>query len=646
MKGTPCFLGRSEAVAGLWCAGALSSVVPTAQLFRCVHFTCSSKRCYNRQVTEVTTSTTTESAGAENSAISPGESWRNVWTKPLWLGCFALLSLLSLAFIWLFPYVPTQDGPAHLDAAATLLRLSEGSFQSRFFEAQWQLATNQLYHGLLVSLGSLFPLLVAEKLLLSVYALAVPASALFAMRGLRGSSPLAIFLIFPTIYSYVFYLGFYNFCLGLVFFLLTLGIFFRLVDAETLRRSALLTALLALCLALCYAAHIVAAANALLALGVMTLVTLLRRRTHAPRHALLVALAALPTVGFVGTFFLTQPSSAEEGATNFLSVPDLIAAFFFHIPNLPYKVYSPLIVHSWLDALFSAPWHLLLVALLGLAIRRSVRERSAARPDLLAALAVFLFVILWTPNRLGEIGFLTDRFLPYGYALLTLWLSAVRFAPRVWRRAALAGTLCAAALFVYRLPLHAMLNANLREFVSAEEVIEDDSAVLPLILVKDDNAYPPAGFVLPNMRYSETLHAVGYLALGRSIVTLNDYQASKGYFPLRYKEAASPVEYLTEGEFAALERPPFAFDLRAYREETGQAVDYLLLWGDLDEVRARPDVQGILAQLGDYTLVHTSEPRNLMRVYARQPLASGAKHMVEPLEERMAGRLVGRSEER
>ena len=201
----------------------------------------------------------------------------------------------------------------------------------------------------------------------------------------------------------------------------------------------------------------------------------------------------------------------------------------------------------------------------------------------------------------------------------------MHFSPRTWRRVALAGTLCAAAIFVYRLPLHAMLNANLREFVSAEEVVGDGSAVLPLILVKDDNAYPPEGLVLPNMRYSEVLHAVGYLALERSIATLNDYQASKGYFPLRYKEAASPVSYLAEGEFAALERPPFAFDLSAYREETGRKVDYLLLWGDLDEVRARPDVQGILAQLGDYTLVHTSEPRNLMRVYARQPLADAGR---------------------
>ena len=546
----------------------------------------------------------------------------------LWIGCFALLALLSLAPLW-FPYVPTQDGPAHLDAAATLLALSRGDpFFSTFFEAQWQLGTNQLYHGLLVLLGSFMPLLLAEKLLLSAYALAVPLSALFALRGLREANLLAIFLVFPVIYPFVFYLGFYNFCLGLIFFLLTLGLYFRLIKAQTFWKRTLFTAALALSFALCYAAHIVSAANALLVLGVMIGVALLRKQEHAPLTALLVAGAALPTAAFILTFFLQQPTSTPDGTTKFLSVPRLIAEFFVHVPNLPYKIYSPLVIHSWLDALFTAPWHLLLVALAGLAAYRCVKSRRAPQLELLAALTVILLVIVWTPNRLGEIGFLTDRFLPYGYVLLILWLGAVRFSPRIWRVAAVAGALCAGALFVYRIPLHAMLNANLREFVSAEAVIEDNSAVLPLILVKDDNAYPPTGFVLPNMRYSEVLHAVGYMALSSSIVTLNDYQASKGYFPLRYKEETSPIEYLSERGLEGLERPPFAFDLQAYQEETGAVVDYLLLWGDLEEVKERPDVQAMLIQLEAYDLVYTSEPRKLMRVYARRSEAASDRGQV------------------
>ena len=550
---------------------------------------------------------------------------RSSENRSIWLGCFALLTALALIPIWLFPYVPTQDGPAHLDAAATLLELSRGSaLFGTFFEAQWQLGTNQLYHALLVLLGSAMPLLLAEKLLLSLYVLCMPLAVLFALRGLRGANRSAVFLVFPAICPFVFYLGFYNFCAGLVFFSFTLGVYLRLARAEAPGQRVALTAALALSFALCYAAHIISAANALLVLGVMASVALLNRRPNAGLSALLVVAAALPTVLFVLTFFLRQPVR-EDGTTQFLSVGDLVAAFFVQVPDLPYKLYSSLVVHTWLDALFLAPWHLLLVGLAGLAIYGCMEGRRVPHPELLAALGLVLFITLWTPNRLGEIGFLTDRFLPYTYVLLTLWLSTVAFSPHIWRVAAVAGVVCAAALLLYRIPVHAALNVNVREFASAHVAAEREGTVLPLILVKDNNAYPPPGLVLPNMRYSEMLHAVGYIALLRPVVTLNDYQAAKGYFPLRYEAAKSPITHLSEDGLRGLERPPFAFDIGAYRDRTGAEVDYVFLWGDLEEVEGRSDVQAILAQLEAYDLIYTSAQRSLMRVYARDALNLGAE---------------------
>ena len=561
--------------------------------------------------------TSNHSATYEEAASERSSAW-----LPVWLGCYILLSLLSLSLIWLFPFVPTLDGPAHLDAAATLLELAQGNpFLSTFFAAQWRLATNQLYHGLLVLLGSALPLLVAEKLLLSLYALALPASTLFALRGL-GAKRLAVFLVFPAIYPFVFYLGFYNFCFGLIFFLLALGVYFRLQKATTLSQRVLLGLALALCLALCYFAHIIAAANALLALGVMVAVALLKSRANAPLTALLVAAAALPTLFFILRFFVRQPVGAVDGATRFLSVPRLFASFFLHLPELSYKVYSPLVTHSWLDVLFTGPWHLLLLALAALALFKSVRGRTLPQLELFAALVVLLIIILWTPNRLGEIGFLTDRFLPYGYALLILWLGTVPFSSRVWRVAALVGVVCGGALFIYRLPIHAQLNASLEEFAAARAVIADNSTVLPLILNRGGNEVMPTGWPYANLRYNPMLHAVGYIALGRSIATLNDYQAAKGYFPLRYRDRTDPITFLSLGGLGEIEQPPFAFNLQAYKERTGEAVDYVLLWGDLATLRDRPNVQAILAQLESYTLVYTSSPSNFMHVYARQPLAA------------------------
>lgn len=75
------------------------------------------------------------------------------------------LALLLLP-LWLFAYVPTQDGPAHLESAAALLELKDSPFLGTFYESNWRWATNQVHHALLVALGSFLPLLIAEKLVL------------------------------------------------------------------------------------------------------------------------------------------------------------------------------------------------------------------------------------------------------------------------------------------------------------------------------------------------------------------------------------------------------------------------------------------------------------------------------------------------
>ena len=147
----------------------------------------------------------------------------------LWGGLFALLTGLYLLPLWLFPYVPTTDGPVHLETAQTLRALAsgEGGAQALFFSAQWRLATNQLYALVLYSLGALMPMLVAEKLVLSVYVVGLMLALVFALRSLRGAV-LAAFLGFPVVYSFIFYIGFLNLCFGLPLFLVALGLFFRL----------------------------------------------------------------------------------------------------------------------------------------------------------------------------------------------------------------------------------------------------------------------------------------------------------------------------------------------------------------------------------------------------------------------------------
>jgi hypothetical protein len=539
-----------------------------------------------------------------------------------WGGCFFALTLLYLLPLWLFPYIPTSDGPTHLEAAQALRTLAEGNnaFFNLFYSSQWRPATNQVYHLLLVTLGRAMPVLVAEKVLLSAYVVLFLTALVFALRGLRGGRfrgglsglPGGLFLyLLHRLLQPLF---------RPAFFLLALGLYFRLAESTTARRTAFLAAALTLTLLASYFVHVIAAASTLLALGVMVTLGLFRRSRHAWRSFWVTALAATPAVLLILYFIIAPPrgagsDAAANTATDFLSFSELLRSFFVHPPEFLLKAFVSLVVHSWVDVLFTLPWNLLLVTLALLAARRSIGRRALPHGELLGALGVFLFIIVWTPTRLGEGGWLTERFLPFGYLLLVLWLAGANLSPRLWRYAAGVGVVLAGALMAYRIPLHAMLVSDIQEYVDAAAVIENDATVLPLNLAS--RTVPTAlSAMVPELRYDALGQAVGYVALERQIVNLRNYQAAKGYFPLIYKEARNPALFLSEKGYNGLGQRPFAFNLEAYRQETGVGVDYVLIWGDLGAQRGQPDIQNVLAQLSDYKLIYTSEPRGLMHVYA------------------------------
>ena len=532
----------------------------------------------------------------------------------MWL----VAAVLLLLPLWLFPYIPTQDGPAHLETAAHLLELKSSTFLQGFYSANWRFATNQVYHALLVGLGSFLPLLVAEKLILSAYALLVPLTALFAVRGLKGA-PLAAFLILPAVYSYIFYLGFYNLCFGLPLFLLALGLYFRLVNAPTrsFARTFGLVALLAFTVLLSYFVHVIAAANTLLALGILALLGLLVRGDR--RTFGLSILAVLPTLAFVLFFFIQKPKTAQADTTNFLTFSELLQGFFLHLPHPAYTIYSLLVIHTWLDLVFTLSLVALMFGFVIFALVAGIKARRIPAPELLVAFLVFFVIVFWSPNRLGEVGWLPNRFLPYGYALLVLWLSTVQTSARNWRVAAVTGLSVWGALMLYRLPVHAALSRSIGEYVSAAQVIDNGSTVLPLYLL---GSATPLGLqnLYPNLRYDEARHALGYIAPTKNIVDLVDYQAAKDYFPIKYVRARSPVQHLGDRGIKSLEYPPFAFDVAAYQRETGATVDYVLFWGNMDGDSERDNVQAVLRQLtgSGYQLVFTSQPQGMLHLYARE----------------------------
>jgi uncharacterized membrane protein len=546
---------------------------------------------------------------------------------PGWGWYFVALLTINLLPIWVFPFFPSQDGPAHLDSAVALRALaSADTFFQGYYESNWRIATNQVYHLLLIGLGNFLPILIAEKLVLSFYVATLPMAMLFAVRQLQPANPVVVFLVFPVIYSYILQMGFYNYCLGLIVFLLAIGLYLRFTRAPTAINSIILSG----ALLVTYFIHLVVAASALLAIASMAVARLLSgslRLWQQPRiqstgllrlrwkESGLLALSALPVI-LVAIAFLSSTAALSAGDDESLFTLVTESPPRLAIDPRPLRA---LTIFSMVDLAISLPWALLLFSLAGISLVKRIRRHDDDQYGFLSfAPVVFLVLILTIPKEIGPMHYLFDRFLPYFYFLLILWLAVKPLTPFIWCHAAVVGIALSTASVAYRLPIHAELNQDIAEFISAATCIEDNSTILPIVLGK--SVFSGLGEMRPRVRFDHLKHAAGYIALQRRIINLGNYQGYRGYFPIRFRDEVNP-HLLLFGQGG-----DFEVDFDAYETTTQRQVDYVLLWGPVDEERYQTRVGPLLEEMARrYTLTYVSKPRGLMRVY-RSNAHSSLRH--------------------
>ena len=165
---------------------------------------------------------------------------------------YTSLVLLYLVPVWVFRYVPTQDGPAHL--ANALILKDYGTAHSRyqeFFELCWEPFPNWTTHLLLAGLLYAFPPLVAHKVLVSLYVVGFA----FSFRYFLAAFGRETVLLAPTgllfVYNCCFLTGFYNYCLSLILFWIILGYCLRRRQSFGLEDAVLLM----VCFWLAYFTH-------------------------------------------------------------------------------------------------------------------------------------------------------------------------------------------------------------------------------------------------------------------------------------------------------------------------------------------------------------------------------------------------------
>jgi len=521
---------------------------------------------------------------------------------------FAVLLVLHVVPIWLVPYLPTQDGPLHVENVLALLQHAGSPLLQSWYVPNLGAQPNWLTQVMLVGLLRVTGPLAAEKLILTGYTVLFPFAFRSAMpRGTRGWW--AALLAFPFVHAFPFHMGFWNFCYGFALAFLTAGFFQRTRG----RLGAGRFAVLALLAVLLYLAHMVALAGAGVAMGGLLAwragVSWSRARGHAARRRRVLhgyarrALGLLAATGPGVALALVWIAAHREHVAMRIPFLELAAKLGVGYALVSIDRRELFLSAALMLAMFVAFVHLFLA-------RPGRGPRLRPQDGWLVAAGVFVLLYFAVPDVVAAGAHVSDRFAWFALVSAAAWIGAGSAPEASLRRITVAFAVVAIAALGVRFQKQRELSVLVAEYVSAKAAIEEGRVLLPLALSPHgprDDAGRRLGY-----RVKPFLHAAGWIIAERGGVDLKNSQANTDQCPVRFPADRNPFKTIA-GSLGRMEGMPPCVDLAAAARA---ATDYVLVWGATREELRTPCGGALEAELAaGYEPVFLSEPRGLIEVW-------------------------------
>ena len=561
--------------------------------------------------------------------------WSNRPFNSLENSLFVGLIGLFLLPIWLFKYLPLQDGPIHLHTANVLHDFLTGNlsiFQD-YYVTNLQLAPNWTTQIILTGLMFITSPIIAEKLLLSLYVILLPVAMRYALSGVKTSrfTPAFLpFLSFPFCYNLTFNVGFYNFAYSLIVFLFVIGYWLRHRHHIRLTQTGIL---LLLILGL-YFTHLFSFVIFGITVTVLNLsqalhILLTTRRDFLSLLKQLVIKTTLPTLaallptGMICLQFLGQNSVGSEG-------PRWTPSMFDNLRLGSILTLSSLVSYNRFELVFAIAISSLLVAL---AVHQLLRKFSHFHLNdgdgLLLVTIVLVGVYLLAPKAISGSVTIKDRLLLYPALTGMLWLASGKYREFMLQSIKWLLVAISSGILILQLHTYAYLNGYLTEYLSTAPLIEPNTTLLAINFptprdalsrtADEPDLWRPPKFIRP-WQLNPFTNLSGYLAVDRQAVLINNYQADEDYFPINFRPELNPFKVLDKDDWELGRQT--SVDILGYVDITGRPIDYVSIWRTSDLPLQEEGAQAIFQQLfSAYDLIYTSPQRGYAQLYRRKGLA-------------------------
>jgi hypothetical protein len=438
---------------------------------------------------------------------------------------FYFFILLNLIPVLSFKYFPTVDGPAHLYNSNLIVELLKDckSPLSNYFVFNNIINPNCFGHFLLSLFASFLPGFISEKIVLLIYLIGLPLSLRHLFKTLSIESKYLIYLIFPFTYSFLFYYGFYNFNLGLIFFIFGISYWIKYQNNLNLQKVLVLAIFSTLiCL------------SHLFVFGLFLIVTFLFNIQHLllikkydkpvfvnSFKSMLLQLLAL-SFGLILMLKYMLTKHPENSQSVYLSFMDIFISLKYIMPAKGIN-YSELgILTKLLLYVFIAfiPYFSFFIF-----YNFIIKGKFILKNKIWLFTAVItLLLIFILPDYKGTIGFISSRLMLFFFIFLIIWLASQDVA--LWFR-----------ISVFLIVNYVNFSLVLHNYHSVSkgcELAEEIHDVSRFI--------EPNTTVLPILNSSNFIygHISNYLGSDKPIIILENYEASLDHFPLKWNYKKIP----------------------------------------------------------------------------------------------------------
>lgn len=527
-------------------------------------------------------------------------------------------TVATVAVILATQAMGSVDGGWHLGAAADLLNyLTRPDSPARdYLEPRWYPEPNiaaQFPYTLLVWL---FEPVVAEKVFLISYVVAMALAFRYAVRSVSPAAGWLTVFVVPLTVSLAFHWGLLNFVWSLIPFLVVTGYVLRHRGELTGVRAWILCGLLLVT----YLTHLVSLVEAVLLITCVTVEDWWRaaRRHDRVGPILIPRLAAIaPSLILAGVFLALNGTEGSDYRRAFMTL-------LLGLPSLAW----PLVSFDRLEAIFTSLVGLTIGGLLLMALLARRRGAEHARVDSLMAFALAGTVAyLIAPEATGSGGLISERLALYPVIGVVLWLAGQRLPAWSPRVTAAAVGIAMVGLWVLRWPSISAIGRDTTDYLSVAPCMARDATVVQANLWYANRS--PLGRIVP------LVHDAGRLAAETGGHDLGSVLATLPLSPLKYRADLDPFTYLFTGPNGDYSIPPLLSPL-GYEATTDGRVDYVVLFGRVNasgDTLSDPQWLAVADELArGYRLVGRSSS-GVVELYERNdsPVATaGASRRAEP----------------